>query len=248
MKIGIIGFGHLGKALARGLLCIGFSADDICICAKSLNTLSIAEKEYGFKAYRDINQAIHNADAVFFVLGGNVFEEISGQIDLPLLKNKAVVSFMAGITIQAMQNRLGNFVNITRAMPSIAIEKGNGVIGYTAVKDSRISELFHKLGFAFEVEERDIEKVTAFSACGLGFAAYILNAFQQTGISLGFDSETSRKIVVNTFENALEKSDYMKTVSEVATKGGATEQGILCFQEQNISGIIEKAVRKAYQK
>ena len=105
-----------------------------------------------------------------------------------------------------------------------------------------------KLGYAFEVKEEDIEKVTAFSACGIGFAAYILNAFEQTGKDLGFNKEVSQKIVYNTFRNALESSNYFHTMESVATKGGATEQGILHFNEHHLDGTISEAVHKALQK
>ena len=85
-------------------------------------------------------------------------------------------SFMAGMTIRKIQERLGD-VHITRAMPSIAIDRAEGVIAYTMTNNMCINQIFNALGYAFEVEECNIEKVTAFVACGLGFAAYILDSF-----------------------------------------------------------------------
>ncbi|MFL0195700.1 pyrroline-5-carboxylate reductase dimerization domain-containing protein [Clostridium sp. WILCCON 0269] len=62
-----------------------------------------------------------------------------------------------------------------------------------------MKKIFNELGYVFEIGEKNIEKVTAFSACGLGFAAYILNAFQKVGQAFGFSSEVSEKIVAKTF-------------------------------------------------
>jgi pyrroline-5-carboxylate reductase len=194
----------------------------------------------------DINDIIAKVDILFWVVNGNVFAEICKDIRVDVTK-KSNVSFMAGITIKSMQERLGDAF-ITRAMPSIAIDKARGVIGYTKTKDIFIEEIFQKLGYAFEIEENDIEKVTAFSACGLGFASYILAAFQNAGQTLGFSQEISEKIVAMTFEAATDIGNYEETASSVATKGGATEQGILFFEDNDMKRIILDALNKAYIK
>lgn len=247
VKIGIIGFGHLGKALAKGLIFkkIAFK-HEIFVLAKSEKTKETAQEEYGVQVCSDVNDIIDKADILFWVLKGNVFNELCKDIHQDV-SNKIHVSFMAGITIRKIQEKLGK-VFITRAMPSIAIDRADGVIGHTKTNDRYVEKILNELGYAFEIEEKDIEKVTAFSACGLGFAAYILNAFQQAGKELGFNSEVSEKIVAQTFRNAIDMSDYKGTVNAVATKGGATEQGIICFEENNLNGIVFEGINKAYDR
>lgn len=247
MKIGIIGFGHLGKALTKGLILKKIvSKDEIFILAKSERTREAAEEEFGVQVCSDINDIIEKASILFWVLKGNVFVELSKDIQQDVT-HKINISFMAGMTIESIQEKLGD-VFITRAMPSIAIDRADGVIGYTKTNDTFVEKMFNELGYAFEVEEKDIEKVTAFSACGLGFAAYILNSFQKAGQAFGFSSEVSEKIVAKTFSNAIEMSDYEGTANAVATKGGATEQGIIYFEENNLNRIISEAMNKAYNK
>ncbi|MFL0195701.1 pyrroline-5-carboxylate reductase dimerization domain-containing protein [Clostridium sp. WILCCON 0269] len=43
-------------------------------------------------------------------------------------------------------------------------------------------------------------------------------------------------------------SDYEGTANAVATKGGATKQGIICFEENNLNRIVSEAMNKAYDK
>ncbi|MFL0195725.1 pyrroline-5-carboxylate reductase family protein [Clostridium sp. WILCCON 0269] len=247
MKIGIIGFGHLGKALTKGLIYKKIvSKDEIFILAKSAKTKDIAQKEFGVQACSDINDIIEKANIIFWVLKGNVFVELSNDIQQDIT-HKIHVSFMAGMPITSIRQKLGD-VFIIRAMPNIAIDRADGVIGYTKTNSTFVKKIFSELGYAFEIEEKDIEKVTAFSACGLGFAAYILNAFQKVGQAFEFSSEVSEKIVAKTFNNAIDMSDYEGTVNAVATKGGATEQGIICFTENNLNRIVSEAMNKAYDK
>lgn len=246
MKIGIIGFGHLGKALAKGLLYKKIlSKDNIFILAKSETSREIAKKEFGIQVCDNINEIIEKADILFWVLKGNVFIEVSKDIKQDVT-HKINVSFMAGIPIVSIQEKLGDAF-ITRAMPSIAIDRADGVIGYTKTNSTVVKNIFDELGYAFEIDEKDIDKVTAFSACGLGFSAYVLNAFQKAGQAFGFSPEVSEKIVDKTFSNAINMSDFEGTIKAVATKGGATEQGILYFENNDLYGIVKGAMNRAYE-
>lgn len=250
MNIGVIGFGNLGKAFVEGLLYKNIvDKNNIFVCAKSGITISLAEEKYGVHGTCDISDVINKSDMIFFVLKEKIFNDIVSSIDKNTLKNKPIISFMAGVPLEKLQRALGSDLNIIRAMPSIAVARGNGVIGYTNTNDSpAIIKIFEKLGFATEIDEKDLEKITAFSACGLGFVSYILNSFVKAGINLGFSESISEKIVANNFENAIAMSNFEVTISEVATKGGATEQGIEFFNDNKVNEIIDGAINKAYEK
>lgn len=247
MKIAIIGFGNLGRSLAEGLIKSGAaSGEDICVCAKSAETLRKAAEVYGVKTSPNFNGAVKDAETVFLVVKGWAFEEIAPGIDRALLEGKTVVSFMAGVPFEKIAMLVGK-TRLVRAMPSLAIAVCDGVIGYTKAPKP-VEDLFRKLGYAFEVAPEDIEKVTAFSGCGLGFAAYLIDAFAAAGEKLGFSPEVSAKIAAMTFKSAVDRGDYKGTVKAVATKGGATEQGVLHMDAAGVYSIVEGAVQKAYDK
>ena len=81
---------------------------------------------------------------------------------------------------------------------------------------------------------------------GLGFASYILSIFQEAGEAFGFKHEVSRQIVSNIFTESACKKDFAETVSEVATRGGATEKGLQTYKDKDLDGIIKEAFLKAY--
>ena len=248
MKFGIIGFGNLGRALASGLIKSGCAGKgDIWVCDNSPKVRSIAESEpYYASASEDINATIKASEIIFLIVKSHVFEELSGVIDKSGLSGKTVVSFMAGVSIDKIRSLIGD-VNLVRAMPSLAISDCDGVIGYTK-SPSEVSDVFSKLGYAFETEPENIEKVMAFSSCGLGFAAYLIDAFAAAGGEMGFSAETSSHIAALTFKNAVERGRFRETVSAVATPGGATEQGVLHMDEQGVYETVACAVRKAYER
>ena len=247
MKIGIIGYGHLGHSLGRGLMRAGISEKaELFICEGSAALAAEKTEKHGIRATDDVNLVIAESELIFLTVKAAVFEALAGRIDQALLKGKTVISFMAGMPLSRLHALLGDS-DIVWAMPSIAIASCEGIIGYTAAPDNAAAVL-EKLGYAFPVSEEEIGKVMAFASCGLGFAALMLDAFSSIGDYFGFSPEISRRITEQTFRNAMDLGDFRATADAVATPGGATEQGINHMNGQNIHSVMQQAAQKAYDK
>jgi len=248
MKFGIIGYGNLGKAFASALLCTGkVSAQDISVYDNSDTALSAARNE-SFDTYNvdEINALIKSADIICIIVKGYVFEELAEKIDKTALKDKLVISMMAGESFDKIYSLIGH-VNLARAMPSIAIATNEGVMAYTKVPEN-VSAIFDQFGFAFETEPENIERVMAFAACGLAYAAYLIDAFAAAGESMGFSPEVTSQIAALTFKNASGTGNFKETIKSVATPGGATEQGINHMNKSGVYNIVTEAVKKAYER
>lgn len=244
MKIGIVGFGSLGRALYSGLVRQAIAPADITVFVKPARIAEISA--LGSAATDDIAELFATCDTIFLVVKGYVFAELAPKIPRHLIEGKTIVSFMAGVPFDTITNQIGA-CTLVRAMPSIAIEVCDGVIGYTEAPPE-VEAILKNLGYAFKCEPDEIEKVTAFSACGLGFAAYMIDAFAKAGESLGFSYDDAQMIATRTFRNATDRGRYAETVAAVATKGGATEQGILHMQSAGLNAIAAEAVLRAYKK
>jgi len=248
MKIGILGFGNLGRAFASALLYTGnVEASQIHVCDSSVEVLAIAEKE-SFHTYKieDINRMIKDTDIFCIIVKGYVFEEIAMFIDKDIIAEKLVISMMAGETFEKIYSLIGK-VDLARAMPSLAIATNEGVIAYTEIP-SEISVIFDKFGFAFKTEPDVIEKVMAFAACGLGYAAYLIDAFAAAGEAMGFSLDTASHIAALSFKNAGDIGNFRETVKAVATPGGATEQGVNYMDSCGVYNIVAQAIQKAYDR
>ena len=248
MKFGIIGFGNLGKAFASALLRTGdVIADEIIVCDNSPEALAVAELE-SYHAYpiEQVNDSIKAADIICITVKGYVFEELAKSIEKEALGEKFVISMMAGETFEKIYSLVGD-VKLARAMPSLAISTNEGVIAYTKVPDA-VANIFRKFGFAFETEPEVIEKVMAFAACGLGYAAYLIDAFAAAGEAMGFSLETASHIAALSFKNAGDIGNFRETVKAVATPGGATEQGVNYMDNCGVYNIVAVAIQKAYER
>ena len=240
MKISILGLGHLGGALLRGLLSSGVEPGDITVYDRSPARFAGLE---GIRAVTDPAQAAAGTDVCFIVLkSAGFFELADGLRGLPC----TFVSFMAGVTLNALRDALPG-AEVVRAMPSIAIESCEGITAYTDAP-SPVAELLGRLGYAFRVEPEKIERVMAYASCGVGFAAYLLEAFRAAGLDMGFTEEECDRITAQTFKNALDRGHYAETVRAVATPGGATEQGVKHMDAAGVTPAVSEAVRRAYER
>jgi len=248
MKFGFIGYGNLGKAFSSALLCSGsVAAEDIFVCDESPEALAAAAgRHHHAYAPADINRVTKSADVICLLIKGYVFEGLSKSIDKDTLKGKLVISMMAGETFEKIYSLIGN-VRLARAMPSLAIASNEGVIAYTKIP-GEVADIFNKFGFAFETEPEVIEKVMAFAACGLGYAAYLIDAFAAAGEAMGFSPETASLIAALSFKNAGDIGNFRQTVKAVATPGGATEQGVSYMDKCDVYGIVAGAIQKAYER
>ena len=248
MKFGIIGYGNLGKAVASALICTGkVLAHDISVYDNSEAALCVAKKE-SFNTFSEgsINLMVNNSDVICIIVKGYVFEELAKEIDKSALKNKLVISMMAGETFEKIYSYIGN-VDLAIAMPSIAIANNTGVMAYTKIPEN-VYDIFSRFGYIFETEPNMIEKAMAFASCGLGFAAYLTDAFACAGEAMGFSPETASHIAALTFKNAGDIGNFKETIKAVATPGGATEQGINFMDESGVYKIVAGAVQKAYER
>jgi len=248
MKFGILGFGNLGKAFARALICSGsVVADDISTCDNSPEALALAKTEsYHTYEITEINRFIKDTDVLCITVKGYVFDELSKTIDRSALEGKLVISMMAGETFDKIYSLIGK-VHLARVMPSLAIATNEGVIAYTKIP-GEVADIFNKFGFAFETEPEIIEKVMAFAACGLGYAAYLIDAFAAAGEAMGFSLDTASHIAALSFKNAGDIGNFRETVKAVATPGGATEQGVMYMDKLGVYDIVAGAIQKAYER
>ena len=246
MKISVIGPGHLGKCLIKGLLRSGISGDDISVYARRDEVCSEVADNFGVFASSSLGDVVSRGEVIFIVIKSAGFEELFASLPSGALNGRVCVSFMAGVGLERLSAALPG-AEVVCAMPSIAIESCSGITAYTSCPDA-VADIFRSLGYAFEVAPDGIGRVMAFASCGVGFAAYLMDAYVKAGISMGFSVEESRKITAITFQNALECGDFAKTVTAVATKGGATEQGVLHMENAKLPETVYDAIMAAFNR
>ena len=262
MRIGIIGYGNLGKALVRGLILTGFSQKDIDINARTQKTRDSVRDEFKDIYVTDNKEELVNrTDVIILITEPKNAKEVLTEIKDYKIDAKIVVSFMAGITIAEIRNMLGekhNTVKLFRVMPNIAIQDGNGVIGVAyAEEDYEIFQdvlnVLNKLGYVLKLDEDSLNYITVTAASGLAFAAFMMNSYQKASNTLINDEEKSKEITIRIFENVInmikkEDCSFDDIICRITTKGGTTEAGMKNLNQELITENLEICMKKSYEK
>ncbi len=265
MKIAIIGGGNMGEAFAKGIH-RHFSGGDFELCVAEKNV----EKHLAFHSLEIVTtsrnlDAVDNADVVILAVKPVDMEATCRDISVHLPGKCVVISIAAGVKLAALKEWLASD-RVARTMPNLLASIGKSTtVLYSEIKDTELRMLVRKIlesiGSAHEVaSENEIDMATAISGCGPAYVWYFMEKMIAAGVAIGLDAEVAKALTLQTFEGAStyatgtpvgaspggENFDPTSMRLKVASKGGSTEQAIHVFDEKNVEGIIDEAIRAAY--
>ena len=182
MNIGIIGTGHLGKALIAGLVRSGVKQNRIILNARTAETMDAIKRIYPCINVTTSKQDLVTAsDIIVIIVRSQNALEVFAEIREMDLSGKTIVSFMAGVSLNDMREMLQDTskeYRLIRMMPNLGISLCKGVIGICCENDSEETEealnLFRPLGYLINLPEEKLESITICAASGLAFAAYLM--------------------------------------------------------------------------
>ncbi|KKU80595.1 MAG: Pyrroline-5-carboxylate reductase [Candidatus Peregrinibacteria bacterium GW2011_GWA2_47_7] len=239
-KIGIIGYGHMGKAIAVALKKASYkviTSDD------SANNKKIPR----------------TCDVVIICVWPTVVAQALDDIAPTITKNHIVISIAAGTPISLIQKHLPRDAKIVRVMPNLPAQVGHGVSGWisinlTAPEKNLVRAILKTFGEEIEVQKEDhINMITAISGSGPAYIFAVLETLEQKAREVGLPAEEARTLALATVRGAAlyagSQAEDFKTLKEmVKTKGGTTEAAFKILEKKKWQNIFGAAIENAYQR
>ncbi|MEI8129908.1 MAG: pyrroline-5-carboxylate reductase dimerization domain-containing protein [bacterium] len=255
----IIGAGAMGGAIA-GALAIGANKNDwkITVIARHMEKLEPLKRAHRSIGVTTSYKVLADASVVIVAVKPQSFDELAGEI-APIVNQEALlISVMAGRSITSIAKKMPN-KRIVRAMPNLGAQFFESMTIWTGSGLTKNDSLFTKkmLGsFGEELcvaSEDAVDKSTAVSASGVGFFAYIVEAYIRETESLGFSYFDAERIVLQTLKatnTILQKKEKTPEQLRVAvtSKGGTTEAGLSVLMGKSLGTLLQKTFKKAYQR
>jgi len=247
MKIHIIGGGNLGVSIALGLSKFSKS-NQVTITRR--NTASILYLEQlGVTVSTDNKHNIQDADVIILTIKPYQVSAVFAEI-LPVLSNKVIASAVSGLSIENLQNKIGESNSAIRIMPNIAAQFGASAtcIAFNEKdkdKAQKVMTLFQALGTAPIIDEKLMDAATVLAASGTAFALRYIRASMQAGIEIGFDWQTALAISAQTVKGAAEMilEEHIhpeQLIDRVTTPQGCTIAGL---NEMEMHGFSSSLIR-----
>ena len=182
MRIGFIGCGNMGSALARSVM-KSVSAFHIVINDVNKEKLNAFCSETGAMT-GDISEIASDCKYIFLAVKPQMLPELASELR-PMLEGRkdgfVLVSMAAGITTSRLSDLFGNYPTV-RIMPNLPVSVGEGMILYTATENVSESDLngfldlMKNAGALMRLEEELIDAGTSVSGCGPAFVCQVIEA------------------------------------------------------------------------
>jgi len=256
MKIGIVGYGNMGRAFAKALA-KSIGRESVSVYDLDENKREEAVKD-GFAVAQNLYFLITNSEALIIAVKpkdvGSVLEEIKDSAG-----DKIVVSIAAGLELSFYESLLGKEAKIVRLMPNINVLVGRGTIALAQngnLTEGEFEDLLRALsgcGSIYEVPEHLFDSFTALAGSGPAFVFNFIDALALAGVREGFGYEESLKIVLDTILGSVELLKEMggnpnEWSVKVSSPGGTTIEGISFLERKGFKGIVIKCIEKATEK
>lgn len=256
-KIGVIGAGKIGSAIARGMIRAGLaSKETVMLSDISDALLAAATKELGIKATKNNSELCHFADIVILAVKPQIVDPVVREIAKKLGQTKLLVSVAAGVPLARIESHLEAGGRVVRVMPNIPCVVGAGAAGYasgahaTASDMEKVGAIFNSFGVGMPVEERYLDAVTGLSGSGPAYVFLFMEALADGGVQVGLSREVALKLAMQTVYGAarmaLESGKHLAELKdEVASPGGTTIAGLYAMEQNGLRGTVMDAVVKA---
>ena len=260
MRIGFIGGGAMGEAMASAVLRKGEAQPaNIMVSDVSDARREFLSSKYGLGVTADNAEAAEDAKLLVLAVKPQEFSNVAGGLRGKLTAGQTVLSIMAGVPIARISREL-DYGEIVRAMPNTAALVGEAMSVWTAsaaVSEqgrSAAARVLAAMGRELRVhDEKYLDMATAVNGSGPGFIFLFLEALIDGAVAIGFRPEVAEELMVQTFfGSALLARETGKSPAElramVTSKGGTTAAGLQALEDAGLRAAATAAVRAAYER
>ncbi len=256
-RFGFIGAGAMASAIAGGMVKQGLcSGADIIMSDCSAEKLQSLHQSLGIQAAADNNQVMAEAQYIIVAVKPQQFAAVCSQLNVKLQPQQAVISIMAGVTMDTLEEQLGD-VAIFRVMPNTPAKIGWGMTGITAgartteEQKQVAADIFNSVGQTVFVEEQYMDAVCALSGSGPAYMYQILEALADGAVLAGLPRATAYQLAAQTMAGSammlLETGEHPGVLKDqVTSPAGTTICGLRAMEERGVRSAMIEAVQQAY--
>ncbi|MDL2275873.1 pyrroline-5-carboxylate reductase [Desulfosarcina sp. OttesenSCG-928-G10] len=256
-KIGIIGAGNMGSALASGLIqhC-GVPKDHVCCTDASDSQLDQIREKLGIFTTPDNTLAIQKSDIIIYAVKPQILSAVLRETADALTLDKLVISIAAGIPISLIETVLQKKMRVIRVMPNVAaaIREGAAAVAagtYATETDVKLAmAIFDGVGRSVEVKETLMDAVTGLSGSGPAYVFVMAEALADAGVNMGLTRADARLLTAQTLLGAarmlLEDGAHPGVLKDMVTSpGGTTIAGLFALEQGGFRAALMRAVEAA---
>ncbi len=257
-KIGIIGCGNMGGAILYGALESGVLPKENA-CVYDINPAMMEKaKKWGVNLATDDEEVCKIADIILLaVKPQNAAEALAmcGNV----LEGKAMMSIVAGVTVERLLHMVKGTPRILRIMPNTPAMVYEGAFALCSDNDFTDEELtaaksiYETIGVVEMIPEHLIDAVCGLSGGGPAYAAMFIEALADGGVKQGLPRATAYRLAaqtcLGTAKMILEMGIHPGELKDMVTSpGGTTIEGCEALERGGMRASVIDCVNVATEK
>ena len=257
-KIGIIGCGNMGGAILYGALESGIiTCEQAYVYDINPAMMDKAEK-WGVNLAKSDADVCQKSDIVLLAVKPQNAAEALSQCQKEL-DGKAMMSIVAGVTVERLRNMIDGLPRILRIMPNTPAMVFEGAFAICSDNDFLPEDLeiaksiYSAIGIIEMVPEHLIDAACALNGGGPAFVAIFIEAMADGGVKQGLPRATSYRLAaqtcLGTAKMILEKGIHPGELKDMVTSpGGTTIEGCEALERGGMRGAVIDCINKAAEK
>lgn len=260
MKVGFIGTGNMGGALAHAAAQSPAPAE-LLLSNRTPEKAQALAQQLG-ATVSDNETIAQTCDYIFLGVKPQMMADLLARLR-PILSRRqegfVLVSMAAGLTLQRLREMAGLSCPILRIMPNTACAVGAGLTLYVPspeVTEEQLSAfltLMSASGRLEPLEEHLIDAGSAVAGCGGAFVSLFLEALADGAVTCGLPRDKARRyaaqMVLGTAQLALQSGQHTAAMKDaVCSPGGTTIAGVRALERGGFRSAAMEAVITAYEK
>lgn len=254
-KIGIIGAGNMGGAIATALC---ENSIELTISNRSLDKLEKFKDYKNTKITKDNLEVVKNSKYIILAVKPNMYKSVIDEIKNEMTEDKVLISIAAGFSIKALEELLENrkIIMTMPNTPAMVEEAMTAICPNTLVSKDEVDEvveIFNIFGRGAIIEESQFAAFAGACGCLPAYVYMFIESVADAAVLNGmkradayeFVSQTvlgSAKMVIETKKHPGELKDM------VTSPGGTTIAGVQSLENHGFRGTIIDAIDCAVKK
>lgn len=255
LKISVIGTGIMGETIIKSLLDSGIKTNQLNFYEKRAERAAAIKSIYRIEEQKLINIA-RESQVIFIAVKPQDLEGLLKEISADLTGKTLLISVAAGKTTKFIESNTVSANPVIRVMPNTPAIFGAGAgalcLGKNADQNHLMitQSLLSKTGLLIEVDESQMDAVTALSGSGPAYFFLLTESMIKSAIKLGLSEEAAKNLTNQTIFGAakmLQESglDAQSLRNNVTSPNGTTAAAIKVFQDAGVERLVEEAMRAA---
>ena len=256
MKIGFIGAGNMGGALAiAAAKAVG--GDNLLIADVNGEKAAALAAQIG-ATVADNAAIAAQCDYIFLGVKPQMMQDMLADLKPYLTANPVLITMAAGLTIDAIRSWAGD-LPVIRIMPNTPVAVGAGMILYTAdaavtaaQKDAFVA-MMAQAGRLDEIPEKLMDAGSCVSGCGPAFAYLFIEALADGGVECGLPRtqalDYAAQTVLGAAQMVLTTRRHPGDLKDaVCSPGGTTIAGVHALEAGGFRSLAMDAVVAAHER